>query len=82
LHWQRDKVDFLELFSALLHSKSIRMSNDKVPTQKDFFELMCWIFNIQIGNISGNLSVAHNRKIERTPYLKELITAFNEQERE
>jgi hypothetical protein len=77
IQWQRDKVAFLELFTAVYESNSIKAINRPKMTKKEYFGLLTWFFNIQIGNIDSTLQAAKNRKIEQKPYLKELMDVFD-----
>jgi GH24 family phage-related lysozyme (muramidase) len=77
IKWQRDKVDFLELFVSVYESNSVKGLDKSKITKKEFFGLLMWVFNIQIGNIDSTLQAAKNRKIEQKPYLKELMEVFD-----
>jgi hypothetical protein len=77
IQWQRDKVAFIELFVSVYESNSIRGLDKPKITKKEFFGLLMWFFNIQIGNIDSALQAAKNRKIEQKPYLKELMDVFD-----
>jgi hypothetical protein len=77
IKWQRDKVAFIELFTAVYESNSIKAINRPKMTRKEYFGLLTWFFNIQIGNIDSTLQAAKNRKIEQKPYLKELMEVFD-----
>ena len=77
IQWQKEKVDFVELFVAVYESKSVKAINDQKLSKKDFFEILMWFFNIRIGHWHGTLNAAKSRKIEKgSPYLNELIEAF------
>jgi RteC protein len=77
IQWQRDKVAFLELFTAVYESNSIKAINRPKMTKKEYYGLLMWFFNIPIGNIDSTLQAAKNRKIEQKPYLKELMDVFD-----
>ena len=77
IQWQRDKVAFIELFTAVYESNSIKAINRPKMTRREYFGLLTWFFNIQIGNIDSTLQAAKNRKIEQKPYLKELMEVFD-----
>ena len=77
IQWQRDKVEFIELFVSVYESNSIKGLEKPKITKKEFFGLLMWFFNIQIGNIDSTLQAAKNRKIEQKPYLKELMDVFD-----
>jgi hypothetical protein len=77
IQWQRDKVAFIELFVSVYESNSIKGIDKSKITKKEFFGLLMWFFNIQIGNIDSTLQAAKNRKIEQKPYLKELMDVFD-----
>ena len=76
IRWKRDKVDFIELFIAVYESNSVISTSKSKLTRKEFFGLLMWFFNIQIGNLDSPLTAAKNRKIENRPFLKELLDAF------
>jgi hypothetical protein len=77
IQWQRDKVSFIELFVSVYESNSVKGIDKPKITKKEFFGLLMWFFNIQIGNIDSTLQAAKNRKIEQKPYLKELMEVFD-----
>ena len=77
IQWQRDKVAFIELFVSVYESNSVKGIDKPKITKKEFFGLLMWFFNIQIGNIDSTLQAAKNRKIEQKPYLKELMEVFD-----
>lgn len=77
IQWQRDKVAFIELFVSVYESNSVKAINRPKITKKEFFGILMWFFNIQIGNIDSTLQAAKNRKIEQKPYLKELMEVFD-----
>jgi hypothetical protein len=55
IQWQRDKVAFIELFVSVYESNSIKGIDKSKITKKEFFGLLMWFFNIQIGNIDSTL---------------------------
>lgn len=77
IQWQRDKVAFIELFVSVYESNSVKAIDRPKITKKEFFGILMWFFNIQIGNIDSTLQAAKNRKIEQKPYLKELMEVFD-----
>ena len=77
IQWQRDKVAFIELFVSVYESNSVKGIDKPKITKKEFFGILMWFFNIQIGNIDSTLQAAKNRKIEQKPYLKELMEVFD-----
>lgn len=77
IQWQRDKVAFIELFVSVYESNSVKAIDRPKITKKEFFGILMWFFNIQIGNIDSTLQAAKNRKIEQKPYLKELMDVFD-----
>ena len=76
IQWKREKVEFIELFIAVYESNAIKSTTKDKITRKEFFGLLMWFFNIQIGNLDSSLTAAKNRKIENRPFLKELLDAF------
>jgi hypothetical protein len=77
IQWQRDKVAIIELFVSVYESNSVKAIDRPKITKKEFFGILLWFFNIQIGNIDSTLQAAKNRKIEQKPYLKELMEVFD-----
>ena len=76
MQWNRSKVDFIELITALYESNSIKTIDQRKLTKKDFFKFFIWVFNVQIGNWEATLYAAKNRKLHSgSPYLKELLAA-------
>ena len=63
IQWQRDKVAFIELFVSVYESNSVKAIDRPKITKKEFFGILMWFFNIQIGNIDSTLQAAKNRKI-------------------
>lgn len=76
LQWGKDKVQFLELLTALYESKSVMAINGSKLTKKNFFKIMMWMFNINIQNIASSLNSAKNRKEAESPYLVDLANVF------
>jgi hypothetical protein len=76
IQWKQEKVEFIELFIAVYESNAIKSTTKNKITRKEFFGLLMWFFNIQIGNLDSSLTATKNRKIEHRPYLKELLDAF------
>lgn len=76
IQWKRDKVEFIELFVAVYESNAVKSISKSKVTRKEFFGLLMWFFNIQIGNLDSSLTAAKNRKIEQRPFLKELMDVF------
>ncbi len=79
LRWQKEKVDFVELFVSVYESNSVKTISGQKLSKKDFFEALKWFFNIKIGHLHGTLNAAKSRKIEKgSPYLNELVRTFSE----
>lgn len=77
LQWNRNKVDFIELFTAVHESNSVIAKDKRKLTKKEFLQLLMWFFNIQIGHWEGTLAAAKNRKMDNeSPYIKELASTF------
>jgi hypothetical protein len=77
MQWTRSKVEFIELFTAIYESNAIKPLGQHRLLKKDYFNLLMWFFNINIGHLEGSLSAAKNRKTNKeSPYLKELIQVF------
>jgi len=78
LKWNRDKIEFLELFICLHESNAIIGIDNKPVTKKDYIELLKWVFNIQIAHWHGSLSYGMDRKIKReSTFLKELVSTYD-----
>jgi len=79
LIWQKDKVDFVELFVAIYESKSVKSITEQKLSRKDFYEIVSWFFNVRIGHWHGTLNAAKARKIDKgSPYLSELVQTFTD----
>ncbi len=76
LNWNSSDTDLIELVAAIYAKKSIKRTDGKELTQKALFEYFQVIFNIELKNISTNLTKAGNRKNGITPYLDKLKLAF------
>lgn len=78
LQWNRNKVDFIELFVALYESNSIKASDQHKLTKKEFIQVLMWFFNIQVGHWERTLLAAKGRKMDsESPFLKELVATFS-----
>jgi hypothetical protein len=79
LQWQKDKVDFVELFVAVFESNSVKAINGQKLSKKDYFLLIMWFFNVEVRHLHGTLNAAKARKIDKgSPYLNELVRTFSE----
>lgn len=78
LKWNRDKIEFIELFISVHESKAVVGANDKPVTKKDYMALLMWFFNIHIAHWHGSWSYGKDRKVKReSEYLKELVATYN-----
>jgi len=78
LKWNRDKIEFIELFISVHESNAIIGTNNKPVTKKDYMALLMWFFNIKIAHWPGSLSYGKERKTKReSEYLKELVGVYN-----
>jgi hypothetical protein len=78
LKWNRDKIEFIELFICVHESNAVVGTDNKPVTKKDYMALLMWFFNIRISHWHGSLSYGKERKIKReSEYLKELVEAYN-----
>jgi len=78
LKWNRDKIEFIELFICVHKSNAVVGIDNKPVTKKDYMELLMWFFNIQIAHWHGSLSYGKDRKIKReSEYLKELVVVYD-----
>lgn len=75
LKWNSEKVDFVELLTALYESESVVGIKAKL-TKKDFFQFLQWAFNVPIGDVNGTLKAAKNRKTMEAPYLSHLVNVY------
>lgn len=79
LKWNRDKIEFLELFICLHESKAVIGIDNKPVTKKDYIALVTWVFNIEIAHWAGSLSYGMDRKIKReSTFLKELVSTYDD----
>jgi hypothetical protein len=78
LKWDKNKVDLVELFAALVESESIL--KDNLPVTKEFMaEFLSKIFtNIDLADFAKDLDQAKKRKKNKTPYLNFLAKRFVE----
>ncbi len=73
--WNSSDTDFLELFTALYHSKSIVYFSGELPTRKEVLEYFQEIFNIEIKDVEGKLYKEGNRQ-KNTPFIDKLSQQF------
>jgi len=79
LKWNRDKIEFIELFISVHESKAIVGTDNRPVTKKDYMALLMWFFNIKISHWQGSLSYGKDRKTKReSEYLKELVSTYNQ----
>ena len=76
LHWTGTKVEFAEVFEALLMSGSVSQLGEGKPSREDYFALMKWVFNYPAENIGAIIRSARKRKIENAPFLLKLVGVF------
>ena len=74
--WGRSAADFMELVHALFCTNTIVPLKGPI-TRKDLTEFLSWLFNFKIMDPEGTLKAAKNRKKTKTPFLNELVNAFN-----
>jgi hypothetical protein len=78
LKWNRDKIEFIELFICVYESNAVVRTDNKSVTKKDYMEFLMWTFNIPISHWHGSLSYGKDRKIKReSEFLKELVEEYN-----
>lgn len=78
LKWNRDKIEFIELFICLHECNAIIGTDNKPITKKDYMSLAMWFLNIRIAHWHGSLSYGKDRKIKReSEFLKELVATYN-----
>lgn len=73
--WNASNTDFLELFTALYHNKSIVCFSGELPTRKEVLEYFQQIFNIEIKDVEGKLNKAGNRN-RNTQFIDNLSQQF------
>ncbi len=73
--WVASGTDFIELFTALYHSKSIECEDGQKLSRKDLITYFQNIFGLEIKDIEGKLNKAGNRN-ENTPFLDKLAQQF------
>ena len=76
LRWDGAKVEFAEVFEALLESGTVGLLGEGRPSREDFFGLMQWVFNYKVENIGPIIRSARKRKIENAPFLLKLVDVF------
>ncbi len=76
IQWNKKAADFMELLHALSCTNAIISKNGTI-TRKDLTDFFTWLFNFEIKDPEGTLQAAKNRKKTKTPFLNDLINAFN-----
>jgi hypothetical protein len=76
LQWTAEKVDFVEIFSALFDIGAVQSTTGKMINRKAFISTMMLVFNINIKNIDGTLATARRRKKNTAPFLYNLYRIF------
>ncbi len=74
--WNSSDTDFLELFAALYQNESIVRADGKPLTRKEMLEYFQSILGLQIKYADSTLNKATNRKINMTPFIDSIKTAF------
>lgn len=76
LIWKSTGTDLLELLTALHLNKSIQRTDGEVLTRKDLIEAFEILLKVKIKDPEGKLTKATNRKINMTPFIDSIKTAF------
>lgn len=74
--WNSSDTDFLELFAALYQNESIVRADGKSLTRKEMQEYFQSILKLQIKDPEGKLTKATSRKLNMTPFIDSIKTAF------
>lgn len=76
LRWVAEKVDFVEIFSALFDVGAVQSTTGKMLNRKAFISTMMLVFNVNIKNIDGTLATARRRKKSSAPFIYNLYNMF------
>jgi hypothetical protein len=74
--WSASDTDLLELIAALYQHKSIQRKDGKALTRKELIDYFQTIFGMDIKDVEGKLAKATNRKLNMTPFIDGLKSAF------
>ena len=74
--WNSTDTDFLELFAALYQNESIVRADGKALTRKEMLDYFQGVLGLQIKDVEGKLTKATNRKLNMTPYIDSIKSAF------
>ena len=75
VEWTDDKLDAIELITALCLTKSI---NHGKITKTDFQKFFEWVFQVELGNISNRINAIEIRKENDSLFLEKLLTNLKE----
>ena len=78
LRWNGTKVEFAEVFEALLESGAVALLGEGRPNREEYFELLQWLFNYKVDNVGPIIRSARKRKIENAPFLLKLVEVFKD----
>ena len=81
-HWNSSDTDFLELFAALYQNESIVRADGKPLTRKEMLDYFQSILGLEIKDVEGKLTRATNRKLNMTPFIDSIKSAFETYARE
>jgi hypothetical protein len=76
LRWIANKVDFVEIFTALYESGAVKVANEGRQTRKEFLNSMMLVFSTKISNLEATLAAAKRRKRKNAPFTYELYQTF------
>lgn len=76
LVWDSTDTDLLELAVSLHRTNALKHKDGKKITQKEIIDHLQQLFNTDIKNVDSKLSVASNRKKDRSPFLTKLKNSF------
>lgn len=74
--WTGSDTALLELITSLYHSDCIERRDGKTTTRKELIDYFQSILGTEIKDVEGKLTRATARKINMTPFLDSLKTAF------
>lgn len=78
IRWSKDKIQLLELLSALYDSDSVRTTTGEKLPKKHFFNTMFSVFNTEVKNVNSLLNSIKRRKSKNDSYISELLKVYNE----
>jgi RteC protein len=71
-----DAIEIIDCWGRL----EVITVNGRTGTQKEITEMWEGLFGMKLGNVSGRKRVNHARKKEKTPFLKKMVKALEEED--